>query len=148
MKRYTSEKEILNLVELFETATISRERWKHAEHLTVALYYITRNDLETATDKMRSGIFNLLRSFGVDLAKEMPYHETLTVFWMLTIADFNSSKNCDLLVEKANELVATYNKDYPLRFYSREYLFSDEARARFVVGDLKNTHGLDGTVRP
>ena len=137
MKRYTSEKEILNLVELFETATISREAWKHAEHLTIALYYITRHDLETATDKMRSGIFNLLRSFGVDLAKEMPYHETLTVFWMRTVADFADSKREAALSDKANELVATYDKEYPLRFYSREYLFSDEARARFVEGDLR-----------
>ena len=77
MKKYSSEKAILNLVELFETATISREAWKHAEHLTVALYYITNHDIETATDKMRSGILKLLREgFKVDLAKEMPYHET------------------------------------------------------------------------
>ena len=41
------------------------------------------------------------------------------------------------ILEKANELVAKYDKDYPLRFYSREYLFSDEARADFVEGDLR-----------
>ena len=72
MKKYSTEKEILNLVELFETATISREAWKHAEHLTVALYYITHHDIETATEKMRSGIFKLLREgFKVDLVKEI-----------------------------------------------------------------------------
>ena len=139
MKKYTSEKEILNLVELFEAATISREAWKHAEHLTVALYYITHHDLETATDKMRAGIFNLLTTgFNVDLSKEMPYHETLTVFWMRTVADFNTSKNGDSLVEKANELTERFDKDYPLRFYTREFLFSDEARARFVEGNLSS----------
>jgi len=137
MKKYSSEKEILNLVELFETATISREAWKHAEHLTVALYYITNHDIETATNKMRSGILKLLREgFKVDLAKEMPYHETLTVFWMRTVSEFNASKNGDSLVNKANELADRFDKDYPLRFYSREYLFSDEARTRFVEGDL------------
>jgi hypothetical protein len=137
MKRYSSEKEILNLVELFETATIAREAWKHAEHLTVALYYVSHHDLETATAKMRSGLFNLLRNgFKVDLTKETPYHETLTVFWMRTVANFNASKNGASLAEKANELVATYDKNYPLKFYSREYLFSDEARATFVAGDL------------
>ncbi len=66
----------------------------------------------------------------------MPYHETLTIFWMRTVADFNASKNGTSLLDKANELVATYDKDYPLKFYSREYLFSEEARARFVEGDL------------
>ena len=134
--RYESEAEILAVIRGFEDATISRDKWKHAEHLTVALHYITLHDVETATQKMRDGIFKLLESLGVDLSKEMPYHETLTVFWMRTVADFNASTNGASLLDKANELVARYNKDYPLKFYSREYLFSDEARARFVEGNL------------
>jgi hypothetical protein len=134
---YKTEAEILALVRSFEDASVARGLWKHAEHLIVALYYLSHHDLETATAKMRSGIFNLLTTgFGVDLAKEMPYHETLTVFWMRTIAGFNASKNGASLLDKAAEVVETYDKDYPLRFYSREYLFSDEARSTFVDGDL------------
>ena len=134
--RYKDEKEIDKVVRGFETATIGRDAWKHAEHLTVALYYLSLHDIETATKKMRDGIFKLLDAFGVDLAKEMPYHETLTVFWMRTVSDFNVSKNGTAMLDKANELVARFDKHYPSRFYSREYLFSDEARARFVEGDL------------
>ncbi len=137
--KYASESGILDLVRSFEDATISRDDWKHAEHLTMALYYLMHHDIETATEKIKKGIFNLLRSFDIDLSKEMPYHETLTVFWMRTVADFNTTKNGVSFVEKANELVEKYDKDYPLRFYSREYLFSDEARTKFVVGDLNNT---------
>ena len=137
--RYETEKEIAEVVRTFEDATVSRDAWKHAEHLTVALHYLTHHDIETATEKMRSGIFKLLGAFGVDLSKEMPYHETLTVFWMRTVAVFNTSKNGASFLDKTNELVEKYDKDYPLRFYSREYLFSDEARARFVEGDLSNT---------
>lgn len=134
--RFNTEEEIFEVVRGFESATISRDAWKHAEHLTVALYYISHHDIETATKKMRTGIFKLLGAFGVDLTKEMPYHETLTVFWMRTVADFNTSKNVTSLLNKANELVRTYDKDYPLKFYRREYLFSDEARAKFVEGNL------------
>jgi hypothetical protein len=134
--RFKDEDEIREVVRSFEDATISRDAWKHAEHLTVALHYLTLHDIDTATEKMRSGIFNLLGAFGVDLSKEMPYHETLTIFWMRTVADFNASKNGASLLEKANELTANFDKDYPLRFYSREFLFSDEARAGFVEGDL------------
>lgn len=136
MKRYGSEKEIFDVIAGFESGTIARRAWKHAEHLTVALYYLSHHDLEIATGKMRAGLFNLLRSFGVDLTKEMPYHETLTVFWMRTAAEFNASRNGASFVDKANELVEKYDKDYPLKFYSREVLFSDEARARFVEPDL------------
>ncbi|HRI04211.1 MAG TPA: hypothetical protein PLL77_10760 [Pyrinomonadaceae bacterium] len=137
--RYKDEKEITEVVRTFEDATISRDAWKHAEHLTVALHYVSLHDMETAAAKMRDGIFKLLGAFEVDLTKEMPYHETLTMFWMLTVADFNEMKNGTSLLEKANELVATYDKDYPLKFYSREFLFSDEARAAFVEGDLIQT---------
>lgn len=135
--RFNDEKEIAEVVHGFEDATISRDKWKHAEHLTVALHYLSLHDIETATTKMREGIFKLLGAFGVDTTKEMPYHETLTIFWMRAVAEFNASKNGATLLDKANELVDTFDKDYPLRFYSREHLFSDEARAKFVEGDLQ-----------
>ena len=135
-KRFKNEIEICDLVTSFEDATVTREAWRHADLLVVALYYLCIYDLEEATTRMRSGLFKLLDAFKVDLTKEMPYHETLTVFWMRTVAEFNASKNDDSLVDKTNELVSVYDKDYPLRFYSREYLFSEDARAAFVEGDL------------
>lgn len=135
--KYKNENEILRVVELFENGTISREDWRHAEHLTVALYYLSRNDFETALTKMREGIFNLLKSFGVDLSKEMPYHETLTVFWMRAVEDFRKSKNGASVIEICNELTEKFDKNYPLKFYSREFLFSEKARAKFVEGDLQ-----------
>lgn len=134
--RYKNETEIAAVIRGFEDTTISRDDWKHAEHLTVALHYLSLHDIEAATEKLRSGIFRLLKAFGVDMSKDMPYHETLTIFWMRTVAKFNMSKNGLSLLAKANELVANYDKDFPLRFYSREYLFSDDARAKFVEGDL------------
>src|SRR4051812_16750153 len=116
--RFTTENEIAEVVRTFEDATISRDAWKHAEHLTVALHYLCHHDIDAAIDKMRKGIFNLLAAFEVDLNKEMPYHETMTVFWMRTVAEFNSAKKGASFLDKANELVAEYDKDYPLRFYS------------------------------
>ena len=136
MKRYTSEKEILNLLEQFEGGTIAREDWGHPEHLVVALCFIARNDLKIAIEKMRNGIFNLLPSFGVDLTNDMPYHETLTIFWMTAVADFYDERRGAPIVDVVNDMVAKFDKDYPLRFYSRDVLFSDRARAEFVKGDL------------
>ena len=138
MKNYETEKDVLSLVRAFEDATVLREDWKHREHLIVALYYVSHHDLETAIGKMRSGILNLLENgFRVDLSKEMPYHETLTVFWMRTVAEFNALKNSDSMMSKAAEMMTLFDKDYPLRFYSREVLFSDKARAEFIEGDVK-----------
>lgn len=136
--KYKEEKEIRDLLRSFEDASVARDVWKHAEHLVVALCYLERYEIDEATEVMRKGLFNLLsEGFKVDLSKEMPYHETLTVFWMRAVADYNASKNGATLLEKANELVELYDKDYPLKFYTREFLFSDEARAKFVEGDIE-----------
>jgi hypothetical protein len=139
MSKYNSEKEILEIVRGFENGTIARADWRHAEHLTVAFYYASHNDYETALEKMRTGIFNLLNAFGIDLSKEMPYHETLTVFWMRTIFNLiETNRDCSF-VEKANlVLEAGGDKDLPLKFYSRERLFSPAARLEFAAADLKN----------
>src|SRR5215203_2077252 len=134
MSKYKSEKEILDLVEKFESATIAREAWRHPEHLTVALYYLSHHDFDTATAKMRSGIFNLLTNgFSVDLTKKMPYHETLTIFWMRTLSEYiRASKTPFSLILAVNEVIEIYDKDYPLGFYTREFLFSDSARSAFL----------------
>jgi hypothetical protein len=134
--KYANESEILSVVESFERGTISRTDWRHAEHLTVALYYLSKHDYETALAKMRGGIFNLLESFGIDLTVEMPYHETLTVFWMQTVDDFRKTKNGASIVEICNQLVENFDKDYPLRFYSRDLLFSDQARMIFIERNM------------
>ena len=135
MKIYQTENDIKTLVEAFENGTVAEAEWRHAEHLVVALFYLSNHDFDTALNKMRDGIFNLLRAFKVDLTKEMPYHETLTVFWMRAVDDFRRSKNGAPMTEICNELTARFDKDYPLKFYSRELLFSARARAEFVEAD-------------
>jgi hypothetical protein len=140
-KKFKDESEVHNLIRSFEDATVARGEWKHSEHLVVALYYLTRHDPDTAYEKMRDGIFNLLvKGFDVDLTKEMPYHETITLFWMRVVAEFNDASNGASLLDKANEVAYKWDKDYPMKFYTRELLFSDEARARFVEPDLIDGH--------
>ena len=142
-RKYETEKDVLALVRSFEAATISRDEWKHPEHLIVALYYVSHYDVETAIDKMRSGILNLLANgFKVDLKNEMPYHETITVFWIRAVADFHAASNGKPLSEKIAEMITLFDKEYLLTFYSRELIFSDRARASFVAADLKNEYAL------
>jgi len=100
---YNSEQEILKLVRDFEDGTIARAEWRHAEHLTVAFYYAFHHDFETALTKMRDGIFKLLNSFEIDLSEEMPYHETMTVFWMRTIFDLIESQKANRLSKRRTE---------------------------------------------
>ncbi|HEV7646498.1 MAG TPA: hypothetical protein VGO50_21365 [Pyrinomonadaceae bacterium] len=137
--KYKTEEAILDIVRGFETGTLPRNEFSHSSHLIVAMHYVRLMPVEDAIDKMRAGLMNHLRHIGVDFTKEMPYHETLTVFWTRTVAGFVKSKNGASLLETANELVETFDKNYPNKFYTREHLFSDEARKTFVDGDLEET---------
>jgi hypothetical protein len=134
--KYKTEEEILDIVRGFETGTLPRNEFSHSSHLIVAMHYVRLMPVEDAIDKMRSGLMNHLRHVGVDFTKEMPYHETLTVFWTRTVGDFVASKNGASLLETANELVEAFDKNYPNKFYSPEHLFSEKARKEFVEGDI------------
>lgn len=135
---YANDAEIVELVERFEAGMVIREQWSHAAHLTVAPWYAQKHDSHLATAKMRAGIFNLLNSFGVDLTKEMPYHETLTVFWMKMVFDYlEKTEHKTSLSNLANNLIETCgDSGLPLKFYSRDVLFSAEARAKYLKPDL------------
>jgi|GEM_PF-334595 len=134
--KYKNEKEILEIIENFENCTIERGTWGHPEHLILAYHFASNNDFETALTKMRDGIFGLLKSFEIDLTKEMPYHETLTVFWMRTIYDFAKERKGYSVVSLVDELIEKFGKNYPSKFYSHDLLFSERARTEFVEGDF------------
>ncbi|KXK03384.1 MAG: hypothetical protein UZ17_ACD001001193 [Acidobacteria bacterium OLB17] len=134
---YSTDDDIFRLVERFENCSIPRDEWKHREHVLVALVYVSKFDLPAATEKMRRGILRLLEhGFGVDLGVEMPYHETLTIFWMNAVHDLWKERRQLPLAEIAREAAELLDKDLPLRSYSRELLFSEEARKTFVGPDL------------
>lgn len=138
VRRYENEEDVLALVRRFEYATISRDEWKHPEHLIVALHYVSRFDIELAIEKMRKGILKLLSDgFMVDLTREMPYNETITIFWIRTVSEFNLSSGGMSLGDKIADMIDRFDKDYLLSFYSRDLLFSDRARAEYVEPDLQ-----------
>ena len=133
--KYRSIEEIREVVAEFEAGTISRNAWGHPEHLIVAYSYALEDE-NSAYDRMRTGIFNLLDAFGVDLSREMPYHETMTLFWIKTVAGFAAS-NPEMTVESVDKMIKSFGKRYPNEFYSEEVLMSDKARAEWVEPNLK-----------
>jgi hypothetical protein len=136
---YKTDGEIELLIERFEHCTVTAKEWTHHAHLTAALWYCLREpDFEAAAAKMRDGIFKLNAAQGVPNTPIRGYHETLTVFWMRTVSNFLVNiKDKSSLTDLANELIATGgDSGLPLKFYSRELLFSPGARAKYVEPDL------------
>ncbi|HEX5706432.1 MAG TPA: hypothetical protein VFX96_04010 [Pyrinomonadaceae bacterium] len=127
------------LVRDFESCALPRERWTHAAHLTVALWYLLHHEWDEAVLLTRRGIRRYNEASGVANTRESGYHETLTIFWLRHVLRFLESHrdDCCDVDRLADELITTADKNLPLEFYTRELLFSFEARARWVEPDLK-----------
>jgi hypothetical protein len=129
--------EILSLVRGFEDCTLPRAEWTHAAHLTVALWHLLQYDWPEAVERVRRGIKRYNAAHGIVTTPTGGYHETLTVFWLRHVRSFLEAGRNEArsLVALANELVATADKSLPLEHYTRERLFSTEARAAWVEPD-------------
>ena len=102
--------------------------------MTVALYYVRTYGRDDALVRMRDGILNLLRAFGVDpRGTSSPYHETLTVFWTELLARFNDAHAETPLAELEEMASERFDKNYPLEFYERERLFGSFARREYLA---------------
>lgn len=131
--------EVEELVRGFESCALPFAEWTHAAHLTVALWFLLHHDWPEAVALVRAGIKRYNAAHGVETTRERGYHETLTLFWLHHVRafledDFNEGRS---LVDLANGLAETADKTLPLRHYSRELLFSWEARLDWVEPDLK-----------
>ena len=137
--KYRTAEEIFSLVRRFDDCTLPRAEWTHAAHLTVALWYLLELDWPEATERVRSGIKRYNEAHGIVETPTGGYHETLTVFWLRFVRSFLEAERNEAraLTSLANELVATADSQLPLRHYTRDRLFSWEARANWVEPDLK-----------
>jgi hypothetical protein len=139
LETFRTTEDILSLVRAFDDCTLPRERWTHAAHLTVALWHILQYDWPEAVSRVRAGILRYNAAHGIRTTPTGGYHETLTLFWMRRVRAFleEGRNEARSLVNLANELAASADRELPLRHYTRERLFSTEARASWVEPDLK-----------
>jgi hypothetical protein len=79
-----------------------------------------------------------IRRYNASQGNSTGYHETITLAWLAVIGRFLEGRDesrsvADLSAELLEECG---DKDHLLRYYSRDRLFSEEARARWVPPDL------------
>jgi hypothetical protein len=121
-----------SLVRGFESCTLAE--FKHASHLAVALWYLSRLPEMEAFARMREG----LRRFAAHHHSNL-YHETITLFWLRFVRDFIARAGRDHPPhELANRLAAAPpDKGLIFDYYSQERLSSDEAKTSWIEPDLK-----------
>ncbi|MEW6281095.1 MAG: hypothetical protein AB1758_20945, partial [Candidatus Eremiobacterota bacterium] len=85
---YTSPEAIGELLRLWSDTTLPFQRWRHTEHLVVALWHTLRYPAPEALDRVRAGIQRYNLAHGVVQTPERGYHETLTRYWMHRVGRF------------------------------------------------------------
>ena len=119
--------------------TLPRELWTHEAHLAATTYLLLkRPDIDLDTE-LPDIIRRYNESVGGVNSDSEGYHETITRVFLrgvrLLLAEADRSEPLYALV---NHLLLSPmgRRDWPLRFYSPEHLFSAEARRTWVQPDL------------
>jgi hypothetical protein len=123
---------------------LPREEWTHEAHLAATTYLLLRH----AEIDLDAELPDLIRRYnesvgGVNSDTE-GYHDTITRVFLHGIRLFLSEADLrEPLHEIVNGLLLSPmgRRDWPLRFYSRERLFSVAARRAFVPPDLATLSG-------
>ncbi|WP_077145447.1 hypothetical protein [Sphingopyxis sp. KK2] len=118
--------------------TLPREAWTHEAHLGACLWLLSERpdidiDAEIATIISR---FN--ESVGGVNDDHGGYHDSITRAYVAGVRLFLTETAETELAARVNALLCSPmgGRDWPLRFYSRDLLFSVPARRGFVPPDL------------
>jgi hypothetical protein len=136
---FKSDAEIEHLGEGLLACTLRREEWTHEAHLAATTWLLTRRP-DVAIDIELPGIIRRFNeSVGGVNDDTQGYHETITRVFLNGIRLFLAEADLgEPFHELVNELLLSPmgRRDWPLRFYSAERLFSVEARRHFVPPDI------------
>lgn len=134
---FTSDAEIVRLGEGLLVCSLAKEDWTHEAHLAACLYLLTqRSDVDV--DAEIAGIISRFNeSVGGLNDDEGGYHDTITRAYLAGVRLFLRAHPEGGLADRVNALLISPvgRRDWPLGFYSRERLFSVEARRGFVEPD-------------
>jgi len=120
--------------------TLPRADWTHEAHLAATTYLLLRRPDVDLDRELPSIIRGYNESVGGVNSDTEGYHETITRVFLHGVRLFLAEANRkEPLHELVNELLLSPmgRRDWPMRFYSPERLFSVEARREFVAPDLR-----------
>jgi len=136
---FRSDAEIEHIGEGLVARTLPRPEWTHEAHLAATTYLLTRRPDINLDRQLPNIIRRYNESVGGVNNDTQGYHETITRVFLHGVRLFLAEADPhESLHELVNELLLSPmgRRDWPLRFYSAERLFSVEARRHFVPPDL------------
>ena len=118
--------------------TLSEPEWTHGAHLTAAVVLLNEVGLARASVQMPEMIRRYNESLGGINSDTAGYHHTITLFYLQLIDKFCTHYSAHSIGEQATTLLSSPLSDrtFPLRYYSKELLFSIKARRNWAEPDL------------
>lgn len=132
--------DIEGFVAEFESGRLPKARWTHEAHLLIALWYLARHDEAAALPIVRQRIRAYNDAVGTVNSDHSGYHESLTRLYLRGIAAHRAAHPAPSLAEAFTDLLRMpiARRDWPLSYYSRERLFSIDARRGWIEPDLRS----------
>ena len=131
---------IRSIGERMLACALPKAEWTHEAHLsTCAWLILERPDIRPERD-----LPHLIRRYNESVGgvndETQGYHETITQVSIRAVRAALGRSEGRALTERVNALLEAPEgrRDWPLRFYSRELLFSKEARLGWVEPDLRS----------
>ncbi len=123
----------------FVACTLPKAEWTHQAHLRVGLWHRLRMPAGEALDALRDRIRRYNEATGGVNSDSDGYHETITRVYVRLIDRFVAVADATRPEDDlAREMIAALgDRTLPLTYYSRERLFSVEARRGWVEPDLQ-----------
>lgn len=118
--------------------SLPKPEWTHEAHLAATAWIVLeRPDIDPERE-LRAIISTYNEATGVENTDHDGYHDTITLCFLAGIRQYLRYRPDGSIVDRINGLLASDvgRRDWPLRFYSRERLFSVAARRAFVTPDL------------
>ena len=136
---FAADDAIVRIGEGLLARTLPRNDWTHEAHLAATAYLIARRPDLDIDRELRDIIRRYNESVGGVNDDTQGYHETITRTYLHGVRLFLADADADApLHELVNDLLRSPigRRDWPLKFYSAERLFSVGARRNFVSPDL------------
>jgi hypothetical protein len=118
------------MFDAFVNGRLGKGEWTHEAHLITCWVALKDRSPSETLAFLRNAIQTHNCGIGIQNTATMGYHETLTVYYVTAVAQAAAAT-----LEELYD-VATCGRDAPLQYWSREVLFSTEARLGWVEPDL------------
>src|SRR5689334_11851435 len=123
--------DIAKLVSAFEALSLPKAEWTHDAHVSVGAVYARRHGRAAALEKLRIAIPAYNVSVGGENTDTAGYHDTITAYYAgaaaHAVADAASDEEAVARALASEHLT----REAPLKYWSRELLFSTPARRGF-----------------